>query len=108
MVILTKATLRNEDHFKKQKISYRPQTTKGDTLFHTWINTQSWNEIKSIPHAEGKAAALMAKFDSAMNNFYPMMRETVKSTDGPWITPAIKRRIKTRKRTYDKETCPQG
>ena len=38
-----------------------------------------------------------------MNDCYPEKTTRIKSTDDPWITPAIKRRIRARKRIFQRE-----
>ena len=38
-----------------------------------------------------------------MDDFFPYKKKTIKSTDDPWMTPYIKSRIQSRKRTFDKD-----
>ena len=53
--------------------------------------------------AEQDARMLAATLDDALNRCYPVKWRKRKTTDKPWITPHILKRIKSRKRTYKKE-----
>ena len=53
--------------------------------------------------ADAAAHKFTALIDAKMDEFFPWKKYKSKTTDDPWITPLIKRRIKTRKKTYKQE-----
>ena len=98
-----RANTLNSDRFTISRIEYRPKTKRGDKLFKRWIEQQSWTEVTHTNNASEKAAVLMGMFEQAITDFYPMKTKKIKSTDDPWITPEIKRHIRTRKRIFERE-----
>ena len=78
-------------------------TKTGLKKFDHWIKNHGWTEIFEHTDPNKKAALLVKELDNAMDQFFPKKRNVMKSTDDPWITPYIKRRIRSRKEIFGKE-----
>ena len=92
----------NSDRFEWIRYNTRPRTTAGDKKFRSWITLQDWMDIVNVTDAEGRAALMMKKFHEVMEESYPIVQIKKKSTNDPWITPAITKRITVRKKIYEK------
>ena len=101
--LLLQIVMQNSDRFTILYKQVRPMTKKGIANFKDWIACESWDKVYNAASAEEKATTLITMINRSMDAFFPQKKIKVKSTDDPWITPEIKKRIKSRKRTYDKE-----
>ena len=101
--IYVKATVGNEHRFEWKTIQMRPKTKEGDRLFGVWIMQEPWHDVLKTGTPDEKATLLANKLDSAMKRSYPVKTKKMKSSDDPWITPAIKSKIRARKKTFAKQ-----
>lgn len=67
------------------------------------LEAYDWKPLFDLNTTNEKADFLVDKLQSKMDEYYPLLKRVTKSTDAPWMTPFIKRRIKSRKRVYDRE-----
>ena len=68
-----------------------------------WIASDPWISILKKHSPNEKVRILVKLIDQKMNYFFFKKKVKVKSTEPPWMTPAIKRKIRARKRVYQKE-----
>lgn len=96
-------SMENSDRFTKSIYWSRKITMKGKNKLKNWIRTKDWNEIISIPDADDAVCAFVEEIDKAMDECLPKTKKTIKSSDDPWITPFIKKRIANTKRIFNRE-----
>ena len=100
--IVATASVNAEDRFKWIKIKYRPRTKKGDTIFHKWITENKWESIRSAADLNQKTSELVSEFDKIMLKAYPITYKKIRNSDDPWITHNIRKKIKARRREFEK------
>ena len=62
-----------------------------------------WSFLEGIDCVDEKTESFIGCLEKKMDEIYPLVKRSVKSTDPPWMTPQIKRRIKSRKKSFKKE-----
>ena len=102
-IILASAEIINSDRFKKSTFFARRRSKKADIKMKHWIMREEWTVVYEKEDAESMTEAFVGLIEEKMNDFYPIQRTVIKSTDPPWMTKEIKRRIRSRKRMYSKE-----
>ena len=95
--------VRRQEAFERITYSYRACSEEMKEDFGRWIVQQDWHEVLEATGSDGKADALQDILDAAMDTFFPLKTVRRKSTDPPWITKKIKKRIKRCMRRYVKE-----
>ena len=83
--------------------SYRVCSEEARKDFGTWVMTQDWAEVLLTKGATAKARAYQDLIDAAMDTFFPLRTTRRKSTDPPWLSKKILKRIKRRNAIYVKE-----
>ena len=69
-----------------------------------WITSQAWTPVLETGSADDKATVFARMIDNQMDKLLPRKTLVIKSTaDDPWITEAIKRRIRATKSIFNKE-----
>ena len=71
--------------------------------FGRWIVQQHWEEVLQAVGSDGKADALQEIIDAAMDTFFPLRTVRWKSTDPPWMSKKILKRMRRRMEIYIKE-----
>ena len=102
MTVSVSALVGTEHRFTTRSVKSRPKTKKGDLNFAEWLKKENWTDVLNAANPDDKASLLARKLDSAMDNAYPVKTRKIRSCDDPWITPEIKARIRSRKRTFGK------
>ena len=77
--------------------SYMKQTEKGNDLFKNWILDQDWSSFFEAEGSNNKAEAYQALINSSLSSCFPIVSVRRKSTEDPWITDKIHRKIRQRK-----------
>ena len=80
-----------------------PRTAEGKKSFDEWIRNADWSDMISLQFPSQMAPELNKMTDAAMSRCFPLQKNHVRSTDDPWITRAIRAKIKLRKKIYKKE-----
>ena len=94
--------MRNLDRFTKSTFWRRNKTSKGMRKAATTLKNFDWSSVLTEDGAEQKAVILVDSINMIMDDCFPLQKITLKNTDNPWITPYIKSRIRSRKRTFGK------
>ena len=81
----------------------RKRSRKADIQMEAWLRTNTWTKLYTRSGAEDMAEAFVRAIEAKMDELYPWKKISIKSTDPPWMTGEIKRKIRSRKRTYGKE-----
>ena len=61
---------------------------------------QDWQSVFSAKGSDEKAVAYQALINEAMNTCYPMITVKRKSSEDPWITDKIRKKIRQRKSVF--------
>jgi hypothetical protein len=101
--IFVHASLIHEHKFRVRKIEVRKRSARGDDVFKERIISQDWTAVtnKSAPNEMVKC--LNDTLRVIMDESYPKVKITVKDTDPPWITLAIRRKVKKKKKVFLKQ-----
>ena len=102
-VVLVSMELGRSDAFSKKTFLARKRTKTSNKEMRKWLSDKDWRFLDDIEDVDQKTEAFVSEIEGKMNELYPFKKITAKSTDPPWMTPLIKRRIKSRKKTYRRE-----
>ena len=83
--------------------TYMRQTEEGNLKFKAWISEQDWNDVYSAESSDSKAEIYQKMTMSAMTECFPLVTVKRKSTDDPWITEKIRKKIRQRKKIFKKQ-----
>ena len=99
LTLKASARVKNLDIF-----TYRKFTKEGEERFKEGLLNIDWQrEFKDTEDNPTELVGIMqGKLDELTERCFQNVTRTIKSTDPPWITKAIKKQIKTRKRVYEK------
>ena len=92
-VTYLRAALPRFEAFEVLTYSYRLYTEEDAEKFHRWVITHDWTRVMQAEGSNAKAEAYQADINCAMDAFFPVRTNTRKSTDPPWISSNIKRRV---------------
>ena len=95
--------LPRREAFEWVTYTYRQYSDEARDAFGGWVVLHDWMEVITAEGSHEKAVAYQATIDSAMDRFFPLRTVRKKSTDLPWMTKGIKKKIRRRKRIYRKE-----
>ena len=101
-VVLVNAAVPKVHHFTKKQFKHRPITAKGKEEFTARMVLMDWTEMQ-MGTATESAAALCRILDTLVEECFPEVTSTVKSTDGPWISRGVRRRARRKRRIYRQE-----
>ena len=79
------------------------QTEEGNLKFKEFIMNQDWNEVFEADTSDLKAEKYQEVVNAAMKECFPLVTVKRKSTDDPWITDKIRKKIKQRKKVFKKQ-----
>ena len=102
-VVYCTAHLKRFAAFEWQKFTFMKQTQSGNEKFKSWIINQDWQAVIGAVGSTNKAAKYQELINEAMAECYPIITVKKKSTDDPWITEKIRKRIKQRKFFFKKQ-----
>lgn len=102
-VVYVEAKVGTKHRFKWKTVRTRAKNAKNDLAFESMISNYDWNKVTTKPNASLKAAALADALDLMMNTAYPKETKRIRNTDDPWTTHVIRKRIRSRKRTFGRE-----
>ena len=98
--IYVRAELVCEHKFVQRKLIVRRRNNKGDKVFQQKIVNEQWVSVAEESDPDKMLDQMNDILESIMDNAYPKVQIRVKDTDPPWITLAIRRKIKKKKRIY--------
>ena len=101
-IVLVKAELDNHHHFSKRSFIYRPITEAGKEKIVRAVALQDWAGVCRGDASES-AEALRVCLDELIADCFPAVTVRIKSSDHPWITKAVKKQIRRRKRVFARE-----
>ena len=101
-VVLVRANIPKAHQFQKKRFQYQPITEKGTEEFVKQVTLMDWSEITTGSASEA-ANNLCVALETITDMCFPKIWVNYKSTDDPWITREIRRKIRKRKRLYKKE-----
>ena len=101
-VIHVNLDLQEPHKFRKRSFKFRKRTPEGDVQFEKMIIETDWTKI--FENSSDDPTELVDRFNTSIerinNVCYPWCTKTYKSTDAPWMTPALQKKIRNRKRNY--------
>ena len=97
------AAVRRRDRYRWLSYSYRFNNADSRKLFGDWIVQKDWSELLQTLTSDAKAELYQKEINWAIESFFPLRTTKRRSIDPPWITGAVKKLIKGRKRVF-KET----
>ena len=83
--------------------TYRFYNEDGVKLFGDWICSQDWSRVASASSSDEKTDVYQSMITAAVDACFPLVTTRKKSTDLPWISWAIRKRIARRKRLFKLE-----
>ena len=101
-VLLCRSFLSSGHHFTKKTFTYRPITDEGKKKFQELVVEFNWEAICRGNSSEA-ADELREVLDKMVHDCFPLVTVNTKSTDDPWITKAVKKLIRRRRRVFVKE-----
>ena len=107
-VMSVTAQIRGVSSYTKRVFFVRKRSKRADDRMRMWFKTEDWAFLNDRDDVNDMVDAFVDRIDEKMNEFYPSCRRTAKSTDPPWMTHQIKKRIKSRKKTYRREGNKRG
>ena len=81
----------------KRIIKFRPYTQRGEDLFGRMLATHDWSHLES---SEDPAEEMRTTLDGMVDGAFPVKTRIIRERDQPWITPAIKRMARRKRREY--------
>ena len=102
-IIRVSAKIRNSDRFSKNVFYTRKRTKKADKAMCEWIRTVDWANIMTGTGTEEITESFLNAIEAKMDELFPFQRTVIKSSDVPWMTREIKKKVWSRKRTYRKD-----
>ena len=97
------ARMHRRESYEWVTYTYRQYSDEARDTFGEWIIMHDWMEVVTAEGSNAMAEAYQKTIDEAMDRFFPLRTVKKKSTDLPWITKAVKKKIRRRKRIYIKE-----
>ena len=102
-VVHAVSAISGTESFTKKHFFMRRRTKKADRNMSRWLREMDWSFLKGINCVDRMTETFISTIEEKMDEIYPMIRRTKKSSDPPWMTPQIKKRIRSRKRSYKRE-----
>ena len=98
-VVIAKASLNHSHRFSWRRFKSRKITKEGEEKFGFLLAKEDWRDVYSLGPSE--AAELLAqKLDTFTNECFPEKHHKIKSTDDPWISRGIRKKIEAGKRIF--------
>ena len=98
--MINKYAIPRKHHFSIKKYQIRKITKKSTAEFINAFKAINWEPIYEIVGAHEKNEFFQSKIELLVDRFFPVKTFSAKSTDNPWITEWIKKKIKRRNREY--------
>ena len=102
-VVYCSASLKRYEAYEWVTYSYMRQTDEGNARFKDWLLAQNWDEVYFAESSTAKATAYQDIMDAAMSECFPVVTVKRKSTEDPWITEKIRKKIRKRKAIFKSE-----
>ena len=102
-IVYASFSLPRHQTFEWVTYSYRLLTEEAKQDFGRWIVQQHWEEVLAAAGPDSKVDLFQETIDAAMDVFFPIRTVRRKSTDPPWMTKKILKRIRRRMHIYIKE-----
>ena len=99
-VVFCTSELKTFEAYEWQTYTYMRQTDEGNSQFKEWLISQDWQSVFSAKGSNDKAVAYQTIINEAMNTCYPMITVKRKSSEDPWITDKIGKKIRQRKSVF--------
>ena len=99
-VFFMTTSIRRQDRYKWLKYSYRYNNEESSKKFGEWLVRKDWAELVQTPTSNAKAEMYQREINWAIENFFPLRTTRRRSIDPPWINKAVKKLIKSCKRTF--------
>ena len=97
------ASIRRKEKYRWLSYTYRYNNEESSKKFGDWIVSKDWAELLQTPTSNAKAELYQKEINTAIETFFPLRTTKRRSTDPPWINPAVKKLIKGRKRVFKDE-----
>ena len=94
--------LQHSHRFTKIKLKSRPYTEEGESRFKQLLLQTDWITT-SGPTPTDSANKLQMVLDGYVEECFPQKIRTIRSTDDPWISIGIRKKIRLGKRVFKKE-----
>ena len=104
-VVYCTAHLKRYEAFEWLKYTYMGQTEEGSLLFKEMMIEQQWDEVYFAGSSSDKASAYQDIIDATMATCFPLVTVKRKSSEDPWITEKIRKKIRKRKAIFKTEGC---
>ena len=101
-IIAVETNIPNEDRFIWRTYTTRPRSKTADKAFMEAIKKIKWTELLANKTVNQKVESFNMTLSDLMNKFFPLKYHKVRSTDNPWISQAIRRKIRARKKIFRK------
>ena len=72
-------------------------------MFGGWLASKTWAELDAEETSNGKASVYQREVVGAMEACFPLVTMRRKSTDPPWISRAIRKKLQQRRGIYRRE-----
>ena len=82
--------------------SYVRREKDGDSKFCDWARQKDWSAVHEAVSAEDKAIALTSALEEGMNASYNTVNMKRKSSEPPWMTEALREKIRIRRAVFRK------
>ena len=92
-----------EDRFTWRTYTTRPRSAASNKQFIEAFKKIEWPKILTGMSVDMKVATLTKTLNAMMDQFFPKKTYKVRSTDNPWISYAIRKKIRARKKIFRKE-----
>ena len=83
--------------FKKQKITFRPYTERGEEMFGNLLARSDWSHLL---YSDKPAELLREQLDTYVDTCFPTKTRTFKSYELPWVTKRAQLISRQKKREY--------
>ena len=102
-VVFCTAELKRYEAYEWVTYPYIKQTEEGNVKFKNWIISQDCSSVFREKTSNKKAECYQELVNYAMQKCFPTVTVKKKSTDDPWITDKIRKKIKQRKKIFKKQ-----
>ena len=99
-VVCLLAELPRYQNYEWVSFSYMRQTDEGNLKFKEWILSQDWIDIYTPTCTNEKATNYQNLMNSAMSTCFPVVTVRRKTSEDPWITDKIRKKIRRRKALF--------
>ena len=101
-VVIVEASFDRLHVFKKEEIWLRHYSVESESQFGAALLLVDWTPIYSLGPSEA-ANFLNDKLVEIRDATFPLRKTVIKSTDGEWMTPSLRRKIRRKRRMYKRE-----